>query len=182
MKSLVDGLTVGPLVLLYATFLSFNLFASPNEPLPQCAITRGAWCILKGPYQIEYSPVRNEPIYSWTISEKYWRSEAGVILEGQGCKDGAADTLELIDSSSLFSWEGQTWKAATLRLKKNGQCDLQFLVPTSERAPLGMAASVISTHVAVCLRKLKCEGNIVAPYVFRSLSNGPSREPHLETE
>ena len=144
--------------------------SSPSEPPPKCEISRGAWCFLKGPYQIEFSPVYNVPQNSWTISEKYWHSEAGVILEATSCEGVLANTIEVVGAPASVSWQGKAWKQTTLRLRKDGRCDLLLLVPTGERAQLNMAASVLATNIAACLPKKKCEANIVAPVVFRSLT------------
>lgn len=142
----------------------------PSEPAPKCEISRGAWCFMKGPYQIDFSPVPNMPQNSWTVSEKYWKSEAGVILESTRCEGVLANTIEVVGAPTSVSWQGQDWRQTTLRLRKDGRCDLLLLVPTGERAKLNMAASALATNIAACLPKKKCESSIVAPYVFKSMT------------
>ena len=137
-----------------------------EEPPIRCEITRGSWCILASPYQIMFSPVPGTSLNQWTLSESYWHKEAAIILESTMCPDRKAEVLEIAETNPRFLWLGRYWRRVVVRLTTDGECSLQLLAPTRSRAPLDMAVSAISTHVAACIDAKPCPEAIVGPTVY----------------
>lgn len=147
---------------------------APSEPPLKCEITRGAWCFLKSPYELNFSHAQNEPYFIWVVSEGMWADEAGVILEDDGCVEQPADTLEVIGGMRHVLWQETKWREVKVSLRKDGSCDLRLLVPLAENAPLDMAASALSTHISVCYRGEACAPNVVADVVYPFFRNAQS--------
>jgi len=137
-----------------------------REPPLECEIFRGAWCILSGSYELTLSHVANRPLYQWSMTESHWRSEAGLILESAFCPKRHADVIQVVRVSERFEWSGKHWRQVVVRLTSDGACELQLLAPARELAPLDMAASALSTHIAACFVNKPCTDHLIADEVF----------------
>lgn len=154
------------LVVVLMVLISGRLFAL--EPPRHCAITRGAWCIMDGYYQITYSGVDNQPLNQWVISQDRWSDEPAVILESVGCRDAVADENEIVETNREVEWNGQLWREVVVRLRGDGKCELRLLAPTFERVELDTAASELSGSIAVCYLDQRCEANSIDAETYRS--------------
>lgn len=138
------------------------------EPPMQCAIKRGAWCIISSNHTITYSGVHDEPRYQWHIAGDYWKDEPALILESKGCRDAVADDNQIVETNSEVTWEGKRWREVVVRLRKDGTCELRLLAPTFDQVELDAAASRLSTNIAVCFAHQPCEQSSISSDIYRT--------------
>jgi hypothetical protein len=119
---------------LVLVFLAHPLRAELQEPPLKCEITRGSWCIVKGISEIRFANVQNGKWHKWALYDEYWKKDVGIVLEGTGCVDTAADTIELVEVHSNVLWEGRRWKEAVVSIRRDRTCELRLMVPTNDIA------------------------------------------------
>lgn len=142
--------------------------AASSEPPVLCAIDRGSWCILRGVSEVKLSfgPEGVE----WRIWDKYWEDESGLLLETGDCSAVAELSPMIKEVQGVVLRGGVTWQEVRLTLHKSGTCELRFLVPTPDRAPLGMAASSWSSQVALCEPRKRCGSVDAGRYIYAPLT------------
>ncbi|TCV91627.1 hypothetical protein EC912_11057 [Luteibacter rhizovicinus] len=138
----------------------------PIAPSRKCQITHGAWCVLGSDAQITFSPRSDLASYQWTISASDWRSEPAIILEGTLCSDAKADSIEIVGTPKKVTFEGKSWREVDIQLTRDGKCRLRLLAPTSDRAPLDAAVSMLSTGLAACFEGQPCEAHRFGQKVY----------------
>lgn len=146
---------------------------SSSEPPIKCDISRGAWCFLRSPYTFTFFHAQDESFSAWKVVEDHWSNEPGFVLEDNGCGDvGHADTLEVSVIPDGVAWSGQQWRGVLVKLRADGSCNLRLLAPLPSQAPLDMAASALSTHVAICYEDRACTPNVIADKVYQQFKLG----------
>ncbi len=139
-------------------FLSFSLiggslFASSGcasatpvqglaAPPRQCEIKQMAWCIQEGAFEI-IDRIAEDGIHDrvWILRDSFRPESKLVVLEPNGCRTGRSDALSLLSYESGVTWEGRTWERVKARLKTDGTCDLEVLMPPFDGDPMEWAFS-----------------------------------------
>jgi hypothetical protein len=150
-------------------FIAPSLKAEMHEPPLQCEISRGAWCIIKGVGEIRLEEGRDGKWNKWTIVDRYWNREVGLIFEEISCADTEADRIEIVHVRSNVRWEQGLWNEATVSLRKDGSCELRLMVPVSDQEFRKKAASSLSGHIAACLPGRPCADNILSTKLYKFL-------------
>jgi hypothetical protein len=70
---------------------------------------------------------------------------------------GSADTVELLEAGQSINWSGRNWQITRVRLRRDGQCDIDLLVPTLADDPRGTAFSRSLGDLRPC-RDHTCSG------------------------
>lgn len=114
----------------------------PSAPSRECDIRLPVWCILQGVDKIE---LVNEADSShsdyWILRGSFEPKSQMVILEPSGCRDGLSDTLKPLGFDSGIYWHRKIWDRITVKLKKDGSCNLELLVPPFSNDPMEWAYS-----------------------------------------
>lgn len=147
------------------------LGAEPLEPPLKCKIMHGAWCILDGVDQREFTSYRNRYWRQWNLHDKYWNREVGVVLERRDCRGKAANTIEVVKVRPNTLWAGRRWNEVLLKLRKDRTCELRLFVPVDDRDFVKKAATSLSGNIAVCLRGRPFVENVLSPLVYKLLEN-----------
>ncbi len=126
----------------------------PAAPPRQCEIKQAVWCIQQGATEI-VDRLAEDSVHDrvWTLSDSLRPESKLVVLEPNGCRAGHSDTLDLVSYESDFTWGGRSWNRLRARLKKDGTCDLEVLIPPSpyDGDPMEWAFSTGLILVRSCL-------------------------------
>jgi hypothetical protein len=142
----------------------------PHVPPRVCEIRQRAWCIYFSDATIEDRPAQSAAYTSvWSIRGSYWASYPLIIREPRGCRQALSDTVQLLDFNKHFNSMGQTWNRLTVRLMKNGGCDLVLLSPTLDRDPRGLAFFAGLGLIQAC-ETSDCQGPVLGTEI-RDLVN-----------
>lgn len=133
-----------------ASALSNEHKVAPAPP-HKCELVMGTWCILQDNVTIQDTP-SSDPAYKavWKIWGSYWKNFPSVILEPRGCRANLSDTLELLSFDGKFPWDGKKWNAITVKLRKDGSCNLRLLSPTLSDDEVGTAFSTNISLIRAC--------------------------------
>jgi hypothetical protein len=133
--------------------------SSAAAPPKVCEIRQETWCIYRDFNRIEDQFSSSETVHSiWTLSSAYWeRDRPLVIMEPHGCRHGLSDTVQLLGQDARYDWNGRSWNRLRVRLKSDGQCDLQLLSPTLADDQQGSAFFAGLDSIRACTTQ-SCEG------------------------
>lgn len=104
--------------------------SAPSVPF-RCELKRGAWCIRQGSVEItklQRVSVSEPSGTTWRLRDIHYPSSILVVLEPSACTHGYADTVEARGIEYGVDWDGRRWDKMTVRLRKDGSCDLSILV------------------------------------------------------
>lgn len=124
---------------------------APAAPPRKCEIKQAAWCIQEGATEI-VDRLAEDSVHDrvWTLSDSSSPESKLMVLESNGCRAGRSDTLDLLSYESGFTWEGRSWGRMRARLKKDGTCDLDVLMPAYDGDPMEWAFSTGLILVRSC--------------------------------
>lgn len=124
---------------------------APAAPARRCEIKQAVWCIQEGATEI-VDRLAEDSVHDrvWTLSDSFRPESKLVVLESNGCRVGHSDTLDLLSYESGFIWEGRSWDRIRARLKKDGTCDLEVLMPPYDGDPMEWAFSTGLILVKPC--------------------------------
>lgn len=160
-------------------FLFSAAKADQREPPLKCEINRGAWCIVKGVDNINFSIVKDERLNRWSIWDSYWQKEVGIVLESFGCVDASADSIEVFKVNSNVLWEGRLWREVVVKLRNDNSCNLRLFVSMEDSNFRNKAATGLGGAIAICISGRTCTENILATYVYELLASDRKPEkPH----
>lgn len=79
-----------------------------------CEIVRGAWCLMSASHTIELNGPMAEDLSAegrrmiWKMHKSYAPPNVfSVVLEPEACKEGLADTAELLQFDPEYEWRGK---------------------------------------------------------------------------
>jgi hypothetical protein len=122
-----------------------------------CVFQQRAWCIQNSNVSIEPGETDFENKGTWIVSGSYWRDLPAVIASPPMCRELPADTVELLEAGQSINWSGRNWQITRVRLRRDGQCDIDLLVPTLADDPRGTAFSRSLGDLRPC-RDHTCSG------------------------
>jgi hypothetical protein len=132
----------------------------PSAPPRECDIRLPVWCILQGVDKIE---LVNEADAShsdfWILRGSFEPASQLIILEPSGCRDGLSDTFTPLGFDSGIYWHRKIWDRVTVKLKKDGSCNLEFLVPPYKTDPMEWAYSNGMMLIRACQDKACGDNN-----------------------
>lgn len=132
---------------------------SPSAPPRECDIRLPVWCILQGVDKIE---LVNEADAShsdfWILRGSFEPESELIILEPSGCRDGLSNAFEPLSYDSGVYWHRKMWDRIVVKLKKDGSCNLEFLVPPYKGDPMEWAYSNGMMLIRACQDK-SCSDN-----------------------
>lgn len=135
------------------------LNSPPSAPPRECDIRLPVWCILQGVDKIELvNEVDTTHSDFWVLSGSFEPESRLIILEPSGCRDGLSNTLEPLSYDTGIYWHRKMWDRIVVKLKKDGSCDLEFLVPPYEGDPMEWAYSNGMMLIRACQDKT-CSDN-----------------------
>jgi hypothetical protein len=109
---------------------------TPSAPPRKCEIRQAAWCIAQGAWEITDRLIKHDKYdHAWSVRGFYRPKAPLVVLEPSGCRDGFSDSLSAIQFDRRYAWEGKTWNRMIVRLRSDGSCDLEVLIPKYEDDP-----------------------------------------------
>lgn len=143
-----------------ATALSFLMVAcaSAAPPAPDagspplhCEFRQGAWCIAEGAYVVTRT-LSADRVHdrTWSLRGRFRPESELLINEVNGCKSGYADELTLLSYESSVEIGGARRDRMKVRLKSDGTCDLEFLIPSFDGDPMEWAFSTGLTLARGC--------------------------------
>ena len=112
----------------------------PSAPSLRCEIRFSAWCIVEGAYEINRQ-LAGDSIHDrvWSVRGRFKPASKVIILEPNGCKSGSSDALELLKFEQGVRWENGSWDRIQVKLKSDGSCNLEILLPPYDGDPLEWA-------------------------------------------
>lgn len=136
--------------------------ANPAAPPRRCEIRQAAWCIEQGAFEI-VDRLAQDAAHDrvWTIRGQFRPKSGLVILEPNGCRNGVSDTLALSSYEQGINWEGRSWDRIRARLKTDGSCDLDVLMPAFDGDQMEWAFSTGLMLVKTCTDE-SCAGPSLA--------------------
>jgi len=107
--------------------------ASPAAPPRKCEVRQAAWCIGQGAWEITDRLAGQEKYDHVWIVRGFTRPKAPlVVLEPGGCREGYSDGVSAVRFDRAYPWDGKTWNRMVVRLRNDGSCDLDVLIPEYE--------------------------------------------------
>jgi hypothetical protein len=156
-----------PLILSSLLLLSGCVSAAPPAQAPaapprKCEIRQSAWCIDQGAFEIT-DRLAQDSVHDrvWTLRGPFRPESKLVILEPNGCRSGFAETPVLSSYEQKVVWEGRSWDRIRARLKSDGSCDLEVLIPPFDGDPMEWAFSTGLMLVKAC-KDEACSGESLA--------------------
>lgn len=149
--------TIWFVVLCFVMILGFALTPSRSAPISappsSCEIKFSAWCIAEGAYKIS-RVLASDGVHDrvWTLSGRFEPASKLIILEPNGCNVGFSDEAVLLGAKKGVRWHDQQWDRIQVRLKKDGSCDLQILVPPPSNSPMEWAYSSGLPLIRTCTK------------------------------
>lgn len=132
----------------------------PSAPPRECDIRLPVWCILQGVDKVE---LVNEADAShsdfWILRGSFEPESRLIILEPSGCRDGLSDTFAPLGFDSGIYWHHKIWDRVTVKLKKDGSCNLELLVPPYKADPMEWAYSNGMMLIRACQDKTCSDSN-----------------------
>lgn len=125
--------------------------SQPSAPPRKCEIRQSVWCIDREVDEIT-NRIAERSIYDriWVLQDDLRPESQLVVLEPNGCRAGRSDMLDLLSYENGFTWEGRSWGRMRARLKKDGTCDLEVLMPPYDGDPMEWAFSTGLILVRSC--------------------------------
>lgn len=113
---------------------------NPAAPPHKCEMRQPVWCIYQGASEVA-DRFAKDPVFShvWTIRGFFKPQAPLVVLEPDGCRVGRSDAVSALGFDEHVPWEGKSWDRIRVRLKSDGSCDMQILVPLFATDPSGEA-------------------------------------------
>ncbi len=135
---------------------------APASPPRHCEIQYSAWCVDQGVFEIT-SRLAEDSVHDriWILRGEFVPKSRLIVLEPNGCRSGHSDKLSLVNYESEVQWEGEKWERMRARLKSDGSCDLDVLIPASDGDPMEWAFSTGLMLVKSCVDE-KCSGPSLA--------------------
>jgi hypothetical protein len=93
----------------------------------------------------------------WTLRDSFRPESKLVILEPNGCRTGFSDALAFSGFEQGVKWQDDSWDRMRVRLKMDGSCDLEVLMPPFTGDPMEWAFSTGLMLVKAC-KDERCEG------------------------
>lgn len=133
--------------------------ASPAAPPQHCVTNHGTWCVLEGPRE---EPLSAESGFSAAKLSNPWQPEAAlIVLSPTSCSHLRADQLSVLSFEHAQHVYGQDWERLGVRLRADGQCDVQILLPEYSSNPTEWAFSTGLGLLRTC-RSEPCTGPLFA--------------------
>jgi hypothetical protein len=105
-------------------------------PARSCEVRQAAWCISQGAWEITDRFIKHDKYdHAWFIRGFRQPKSPLVVLEPSGCRAGFSDSLSAMRFDRDFAWDGRTWNRLIARLRNDGSCDLEVLIPKPEADP-----------------------------------------------
>ena len=122
-----------------------------SSPPLRCEFQQGAWCIAEGAYVVTRS-LSSDRVHdrTWSLRGRFRQESELLINEVNGCKSGYADGLTLLNYESSVEMQGARRDRMKVRLKSDGTCDLEFLIPSFDGDPMEWAFSTGLTLIRAC--------------------------------
>lgn len=132
----------------------------PSAPPRECDIRLPVWCILQGVDKIELVN-EADSLHSdfWVLRGSFEPKSKLIILEPSGCRNGLSDTLEPLGFDSGIYWHKKIWDRIIVKLKKDGSCNLELLVPPYKNDPMEWAYSNGVILLRACQDKTCSDSN-----------------------
>lgn len=135
------------LLILACITMANHISASPpaggSAPPRRCDIRLESWCIVDGTHVIT-KHWADDGIHEriWSL-QGYFKPESKLfILEPNGCRQGYADTVELLSYEKDIRLDDRQMNKAVVRIKSDHSCDLVFLFPPLDGDPMEWAFSI----------------------------------------
>ncbi len=137
---------------------------APASPPRRCEIKQAVWCIQEGSTEI-VDRIAEDSVHDrvWTLSDWSNPESKLVVLESNGCRVGYSDAFDFLSYENGFTWKGRSWGRMRVRLKKNGTCDLEVLMPPYDGDPMEWAFSTGLILLKSCPNK-NCIGQNLAEF------------------
>lgn len=135
---------------------------APAAPPQKCEIKQAVWCIEQGAFEI-IDRLAQDAVHDriWMLRGSFRPESKLVVLEPNGCRSGVSDTLVLTSYEQGIEWNGRSWDRIRTRLKSDGSCDLEVLMPAFDGDPMEWAFSTGLMLVKACADE-KCTGPSLA--------------------
>lgn len=99
-------------------------------PHVKCELQMTVWCIREGAKEIviKFSQQGTDR-RAWIIRGFFQPQWPLVVLEPRGCREGVSDAVSILSFDDGVEWGQESWNRIRVRLKQDGSCDLDILVP-----------------------------------------------------
>lgn len=135
---------------------------TPAAPPRKCEIKQAVWCIEQGAFEI-IDRLAQDSLHDriWIVRGSFRPESKLVVLEPNGCRVGVSDMLSLSHYERDIKWEGRSWDRIRARLKSDGSCDLEVLMPAFDGDPMEWAFSTGLVLLKACA-DVECAGQSLA--------------------
>lgn len=129
--------------------------ASPSSPPLHCVNKHGAWCVLDGAREQPLASVSG--MAAFKLSDPSQSDASLIVISPVGCDRVRADQLAFLSFEHGLKQYGQEWERVGVRLRNDGTCDLQILLPQFSSNPFEWAFSSGLQLIRAC-KSDTCEG------------------------
>jgi hypothetical protein len=129
--------------------------ASPSSPPLHCISEHGAWCVLDGAGEQPLATASG--VSAFKLSDPSQSDASLIVISPVGCDRVRADQLAFLSFEHGLKRYGQEWEGISVRLRNDGTCDLQILLPQFSSNPFEWAFSSGLQLIRACKSDV-CEG------------------------
>jgi hypothetical protein len=129
--------------------------ASPSSPPLHCVTKHGAWCVLDGAREQPLASVSG--MAAFRLSDPSQSDASLIVISPLSCGRVRADQLAFLSFEHGLKRYGQEWERVGVRLRNDGTCDLQILLPQFSSNPFEWAFSSGLQLIRAC-KSDTCEG------------------------
>ena len=129
--------------------------AAPLSPPLHCVTEHGAWCVLDGAR--EQQLVGASGTSAFRLSNPSQSDAALIVISPSSCDRVRADQLSFLSFEHGLKRHGQDWERVGMRLRSDGKCDIQILLPQFSSSPFEWAFSTGLQLIRAC-KSDTCEG------------------------
>lgn len=120
----------------------------PASPPLNCVAEHGAWCVLDG--VSEKRLVSTSGTSAFRLSDPSQSDAALIVISPATCGRVRADRLSLLSFDHGQRLYGQDWEKIGVRLRGDGRCDIQVLLPEFSSNPFEWAFSTGLQLIRAC--------------------------------
>jgi hypothetical protein len=165
--SFVFRILFGLVIAWFADVSNAQEVGTPAAPPRKCEVRQAAWCIDQGAWEITDRFIKHDKYdHAWTVRGFFRPKAPLVVLEPSGCRDGFSDSLSAIRFDLRYAWDGKTWNRMVVRLRHDGSCDLDVLIPNmrtilprKRSSPAWPCCGTASVTIAVAKHSMRSHPN-----------------------
>lgn len=145
------------LMVLFFGFFPVRVLAqgAPSSPPLHCVAEHGTWCVLDGALERKLAGTSEMSVFR--LSNPSHSDAALIVVAPLSCDRARADQLTFLSFEHGVKQYGQEWERIGVRLRSDGTCDLQILLPPFSSNPFEWAFGSGLQLIRAC-KSETCEG------------------------